>query len=79
MIRDELKKIGLIVDVVPLDANAVFRNFASGAYDAMYHDIYPSDTDPALTPDFWLSAGSFHMWNPAQKAPRLPGNSGSTT
>ena len=59
VIRDELKKVGLTVDVVALDPKAVFERFSTAKYDAMYYNIYPSDTDPAATPDFWLSSGSF--------------------
>jgi peptide/nickel transport system substrate-binding protein len=32
--------------------------------------VAPSDsTDPARNLDFWMSSGSFHYWNPEQKAP----------
>jgi peptide/nickel transport system substrate-binding protein len=35
----------------------------------MYFNAFPSDSDPALTPDFWVSSGSAHFWNPQQKTP----------
>ena len=28
-----------------------------------------SATDPALNPQFWLSSGNFHFWNPRQPSP----------
>ena len=41
-------------------------------YDAAYFNFSLSDTDPALSPDFWTSAGSEHIWNPEQKTPATP-------
>ena len=69
VIRDELKKIGLTVDVAALEGNAVIQQIYSGKYDAMYFNAYFSAIDPALTPDVWFSSGSAHFWNPQQKAP----------
>ncbi|HWF86068.1 MAG TPA: ABC transporter substrate-binding protein [Vicinamibacterales bacterium] len=70
VIRDELQKIGVLVDVVPLDGNALIQRFVSGAgYDAIYFRAAATDTDPALTPDFWFSFGSAHMWNIAEPTP----------
>ena len=31
--------------------------------------LLTTDTDPALNLDFWLSAGSAHVWNPEQRTP----------
>ncbi len=74
VIRDELKKIGVIVDVVALDGNALIQRFINprAGYDAIYFSFYPTDTDPAITPDFWFSSGSAHVWNMAQKTPATP-------
>ncbi len=69
VVRDELKKIGVIVDVVMLDGNAVIARIGSGMYDAVYFVPLPTDTDPALTPDFWFSSGSAHFWNIAEPTP----------
>ena len=69
VIRDELKKIGLTVDVVPLEGNTVVSRIVGGQYDAVYFAPTPSDIDPAVTLDFWLSSGSFHLWNIAEKTP----------
>ncbi len=69
VLRDELKKIGLTVDTVALEGNAVIQQISSGRYDAMYFNAYPSDNDPASTPDFWVSSGSSHLWNPEQRVP----------
>ncbi len=69
VIRDELKKIGLIVDVVELEGNAAFQRFLSGNYDAVYLRVTTTDADPALNHDFWLSSGTAHAWNLEQKTP----------
>jgi peptide/nickel transport system substrate-binding protein len=70
VIHDELKKIGVTVDVVPLDAGALISRFLSGAnYDAVYFTVATTDTDPAINPDFWFSSGTARVWNLAQKTP----------
>ncbi len=68
-IRDSLKKIGVMVDVVPLDINAVMGRWMESRYDAIYHHMTPTDTDPATGLDWWLSSGSSHLWHPNQKSP----------
>ena len=69
VIRDELKKIGLTVDVVLLEGNATIQRFLSDDYDAVYFRMATTDTDPAVNPDFWFSSGSAHVWNLEQKTP----------
>ena len=70
VIRDEMKKIGVVVNVVTLEAGALVDRFANtGKYEAVYYSPIASDTDPALNPDFWFSFGSAHLWNMAQKVP----------
>ena len=70
VIRDEVKKIGLAIDVVALEGNALVQKFLSGKdYDAVYFHLSTSDMDPAMNSDFWLSSGAAHVWNLGQKAP----------
>jgi peptide/nickel transport system substrate-binding protein len=70
VIRDELKKVGVVVDVVALEASALIDRFANtGQYEAVYFSALATDTDPALNPDFWFSFGSAHLWDMGQKAP----------
>ena len=70
VISEELKKIGLTVDTVPLDGNALVGQFLSGkGFDAVYFPLIPSDTDPALNLDYWLSSGGSHFWNASQATP----------
>ena len=69
VIRDELKKIGLTVDVVALDAGAVIDQLLHARYEAIYFNADKSDLDPGTNPDFWFSFGSAHMWNLEEKTP----------
>ena len=68
-IRDRLKKVGVGVDIVGLESNAVFGRLVKGDYDAIYNRLLISDTDPGLSLDYWLSSGSSHMWAPEQPKP----------
>ena len=68
-IRDELQKIGLTVDVVALEGNAVVQRILSGQYDAAYFAPTLTDTDPVNQQDFWLSGGPFHLWYMSQPKP----------
>ena len=72
VIRDELKKIGLVVDVVTLDGSAVIDQFLHARYEAIYFNADKSDLDPGTNPDFWFSSGSAHMWNLEEKTPATP-------
>jgi len=69
VIRDELKKIGVDVDVVMLDFLEVVKRIYSGNYEAIYLGAPATDVDPASNLDFWMSSGGQHFWNPAQKTP----------
>jgi peptide/nickel transport system substrate-binding protein len=71
VIRDELKKIGLTMDVVALEPNALVDRFwpRAKAYDAVYFRIEATSTDPALNLDFWLSSGSSHVWRLGNRTP----------
>jgi peptide/nickel transport system substrate-binding protein len=69
VIRDELKKVGLTVDVVALDARAVIDQFLHARYEAIYFNADKTDLDPGTNPDFWFSSGSAHMWNLEEKSP----------
>jgi peptide/nickel transport system substrate-binding protein len=69
VIRDELKKIGVTVDVVALEGAAVIDRFVNAKYDAVYFNADKTDLDPGTNPDFWFSSGSAHPWNLEQRAP----------
>jgi peptide/nickel transport system substrate-binding protein len=69
VIRDALKKIGMTVDLVTLDANALVQAFLSGKYEAVYFSVDKTSLDPALNGDLWFSSGSAHVWNMPQASP----------
>jgi peptide/nickel transport system substrate-binding protein len=69
VLQEQLRQIGIAVDIVPLDPGGLFQRWKAGDFDAIYFGLQASSTDPALNPDFWLSSGPFHFWNPSQKVP----------
>lgn len=69
VLRDQLKKIGVSMDVAALDGNAVVERIMSGKYDATYFNPQATDTDPGANADFWFSSGSAHLWNMGQLQP----------
>ncbi|MFO7692441.1 MAG: ABC transporter substrate-binding protein [Vicinamibacterales bacterium] len=71
-IRDELKQVGLAVDVVPLEVGALVDRMTKGDYEALYFRFLTTDTDPAMNMDFWLSSGGAHVWHMEQAAPATP-------
>jgi len=69
VVRESLARVGVRVDVVGLEVGALVEFLTAGNYDAAYFRLLTTDTDPALNGDFWLSSGSAHVWNPAQRTP----------
>jgi peptide/nickel transport system substrate-binding protein len=69
VLRDELAKIGIMLDIVPLELGALIERLLSCDYDAIYYRPVATDLDPAGNLDFWLSSGSAHFWNIGQKTP----------
>ena len=69
MLRDELRKVGVAVDVVPLETNALIDRMLRGDFESIFFNYAATDLDPAISRDFWLSSGAAHVWNMAQAAP----------
>jgi peptide/nickel transport system substrate-binding protein len=69
VLRESLERIGIAIDVVPLEPGALVERLLSGAFDAVFFNYLNTDTDPAMQRDFWLSSGSAHIWNIGQKTP----------
>jgi peptide/nickel transport system substrate-binding protein len=69
VIAADLQKAGVTVDVVALDPPALVERITTGAYDAVYFAVSAGDIDPSANLDYWLSSGSFHVWNPKQVKP----------
>ncbi len=72
LLADELSKVGIAVDVVPLEANALVDRMLKGDFEAIYFSYLASHLDPALSQDFWLSSGPAHIWNIGQATPATP-------
>lgn len=69
VLREAAAKIGITLDIVPLDFNAMIARMLGSDYDAIYMRVLATDVDPAGNLDFWLSSGEAHVWNLAQKTP----------
>jgi peptide/nickel transport system substrate-binding protein len=69
VIRDELAKVGIALDIVLLESNALVERLLACNYDAIYMRVSATDLDPAANLDLWLSGGTSHFWNMRQAAP----------
>jgi peptide/nickel transport system substrate-binding protein len=69
VLQEDLRRIGLRVDVVALEFGALIDRITRAEYDASYFGPQASDTDPASNLDFWRSSGAFHFWNAGQPRP----------
>ena len=68
-LREAFATVGVGMDVVALDLAAVMGRWGQGDYDAIYHFLSFTDTDPGGNMDFWLSSGGLHLWHPGQATP----------
>jgi peptide/nickel transport system substrate-binding protein len=69
VLQEQLRAVGVGLDIVGLDMGAIVQRWQKGDYDSVFHGFDVSATDPALNLDFWLSSGSLHFWNPLQPSP----------
>ncbi len=70
MIQQDLKKIGVKVNVATLDFNSVVERITQTYnYEACLLGNGNVDLDPNLVMTIWLSSGDDHAWNPKQKSP----------
>jgi peptide/nickel transport system substrate-binding protein len=69
VLQEQLRQIGIVVDLVTLDPPGIVQRWSKGDYDSIYFGVQASSTDPALNLDFWLSSGDLHFWNPSQALP----------
>jgi peptide/nickel transport system substrate-binding protein len=68
-VRDQLAKVGIALDIAPLEFGTMIDRMLSSNYEAMYYRVLATDLDPALNPDMWMSGGSAHFWHLGQKTP----------
>lgn len=70
MIQQDLKKIGIKVNVVPLDFNSLLERMTqSFNYEACLLGFQNVELDPNSQMAVWLSSADNHQWNPNQKTP----------
>ena len=72
LLQEQLRRLGIAIDVVGMDLGSIGKRWMTGEYDSIFHGFQVSATDPAMTFDFWLSSGSNHFWNPGQAKPATP-------
>jgi peptide/nickel transport system substrate-binding protein len=69
VLQQQLRAVGIAIDLVPLEVGAIGQRWTTGDYDSIFHGFQVSATDPAMTLDFWLSGSPQHFWNPSQSSP----------
>jgi len=70
IIQDDLKQLGMTVQVVPLEFHAmVDRLQNSYNYEAAIMGLVSGDADPTSEMNVWLSSGETHLWHPNQEKP----------
>jgi len=72
LLQEQLRALGISLDVVGLDLGSIGKRWFGGDYDSIFHGFQASATDPAMNLDFWLSSGNSHFWNPGQTKPATP-------
>jgi peptide/nickel transport system substrate-binding protein len=70
MIQQDLKKIGIKVNVVTLDFNSLLERMTKTYnYEACLLGFQNVELDPNSQMAVWLSSADNHQWNPSQKTP----------
>ena len=69
VVRDAAAKVGVALDVAPIEFGSMLQRLQACDYDAIYMRVLVTDTDPAGNMDYWVSSGEGHPWNIASKAP----------
>ncbi|MEO6222865.1 MAG: ABC transporter substrate-binding protein [Vicinamibacterales bacterium] len=69
MVKEQLRQIGIVVDLALFEPKAVQQKIGEGDYEAIYFGVRASSADPADNMPFWLSSGPMHFWNPQQLSP----------
>jgi peptide/nickel transport system substrate-binding protein len=70
MVADDLKKIGIDVQVVRLESRSMAdRILKTHDYETAIMGLGAGDGDPNSEMNVWLSSGGTHLWNPEQAKP----------
>jgi peptide/nickel transport system substrate-binding protein len=73
-VRDDLAKVGIKVNLAPLDFNTIITNIRDDfQYEAVLLGLQSGvPPDPAMGQNVWRSSGRTHNWNPSQPKPETP-------
>jgi peptide/nickel transport system substrate-binding protein len=70
IIQDDLRKIGIRVNIAALEFGSLVERISKTAdYEACLLGFTNVDVDPSAQNNVWLSSGAHHPWWPEQKAP----------
>jgi peptide/nickel transport system substrate-binding protein len=73
MIQQDLKAIGIRLNLVKLDYSAIIDRISQKFdYEACLLGLTNVDLDPDAQMNVWLSSASNHQWNPNQASPATP-------
>ena len=67
VLQEQLKQVGLAIDIVATDTGTLAQRWQAGDYDAILYGFLFDTFEPLM--DFWTSAGPFHVWHPGQARP----------
>ena len=70
VVQEDLAKLGIKMNVVPLESNKL--GAAAGVtydYEAMLFGLTPAGVEPTTYANFVLSSSDIHQWQPSQKTP----------
>ncbi len=70
MIQNDLQKVGIAVNLVPIESKALLSRVSETLdYEAGLFSIVLGDADPSTQMDILPSHGTMHWWNPSQPRP----------
>jgi peptide/nickel transport system substrate-binding protein len=73
LIQEDLGKIGVKVNLVPLDFPSLIERISQKFnYEAAMLGFRNIDLDPNGQMNIWLSSAENHAWNPQEKSPETP-------
>jgi peptide/nickel transport system substrate-binding protein len=73
MIQDDLKPLGMHVNVAPMDFRSLGERVQqTRQFEAALLSLGSADADPNPSLSVFLSSAGNHLWNPLQKTPATP-------
>src|SRR5262245_27520917 len=69
VIQENLKGLGIKMQVAPIEFGEFGRRMSSGDYDVALFGASPTEPDPSSYVNFLLSSSKSNQWNPRQSSP----------